>query len=158
MLVSTAVLGQNTAAKHTASDKHCIHRLLAWFAIKISHHYLPQGVLISAAAESAALPELDKEGWTSDDFVRDMPVDYTLLVENLLDPGLLLCKLSYAAHSTLRGCHLYPCWQSQCALHKMQHCCWAMVCTSPACPAGIGASVIVSEEGNYRVQPVLDLT
>ncbi|KAL0031373.1 hypothetical protein WJX79_007208 [Trebouxia sp. C0005] len=32
------------------------------------------------------LPELDKEGWTSDDFVRDMPVDYTLLVENLLDP------------------------------------------------------------------------
>lgn len=32
------------------------------------------------------LPELDEEGWTSDDFVRDMPVDYTLLVENLLDP------------------------------------------------------------------------
>jgi len=25
--------------------------------------------------------------------VRDMPVDYTLLVENLLDPGLLLRKL-----------------------------------------------------------------
>ena len=37
----------------------------------------------------AVLPELDREGWTSDDFVRDMPVDYTLLVENLLDPGLL---------------------------------------------------------------------
>lgn len=35
----------------------------------------------------AVLPELDREGWTSDDFVRDMPVDYTLLVENLLDPG-----------------------------------------------------------------------
>ncbi len=52
---------------------------------------------------SAVLPELDKEGWTSDDFVRDMPVDYTLLVENLLDPGWLLCKLSYAAHSIL--CH-----------------------------------------------------
>ena len=33
------------------------------------------------------LPELDQEGWTTDDFVRDMPVDYTLLVENLLDPG-----------------------------------------------------------------------
>ena len=49
---------------------------------------------------SAVLPELDEEGWTSDDFVRDMPVDYTLLVENLLDPGWLLCKLSYAAHST----------------------------------------------------------
>ncbi|KAL0049294.1 hypothetical protein WJX82_010688 [Trebouxia sp. C0006] len=32
------------------------------------------------------LPELDEENWTSDDFVRDMPVDYTLLVENLLDP------------------------------------------------------------------------
>lgn len=37
----------------------------------------------------AVLPELDQEGWTSDDFVRDMPVDYTLLVENLLDPGQL---------------------------------------------------------------------
>ena len=33
-----------------------------------------------------ALPELDEPGWTSDDFVRDMPVDYTLLVENLADP------------------------------------------------------------------------
>ena len=43
--------------------------------------------LTSAAAVSAVLPELDEEGWTSDDFVRDMPVDYTLLVENLLDPG-----------------------------------------------------------------------
>ncbi len=42
---------------------------------------------------SAVLPELDKENWTSDDFVRDMPVDYTLLVENLLDPGLLIRKL-----------------------------------------------------------------
>ena len=35
----------------------------------------------------AVLPELDQAGWTSDDFVRDMPVDYTLLLENLLDPG-----------------------------------------------------------------------
>ena len=38
----------------------------------------------------AVLPELDQEGWTSDDFVRDMPVDYTLLLENLLDPGPVL--------------------------------------------------------------------
>jgi len=30
---------------------------------------------------SAVLPELDEENWTSDDFVRDMPVDYTLLVD-----------------------------------------------------------------------------
>ena len=50
---------------------------------------------------SAVLPELDEENWTSDDFVRDMPVDYTLLVENLLDPGWLLCNLSHAAHSIL---------------------------------------------------------
>lgn len=43
----------------------------------------------------AVLPELDLEGWTSDDFVRDMPVDYTLLVENLLDPGVLLTQQKY---------------------------------------------------------------
>ena len=73
---------------------------------------------------SAVLPELDEENWTSDDFVRDMPVDYTLLVENLLDPGWLLCKLPYAAHSILCNtiwiCSIYymftyfgaclPCW------------------------------------------------
>ena len=34
----------------------------------------------------AGLPELDREGWTSDDFVRDMPVDFTLLLENVADP------------------------------------------------------------------------
>lgn len=34
----------------------------------------------------AVLPELDAPGWTSDDFVRDMPVDFTLLLENLSDP------------------------------------------------------------------------
>ncbi|KAK9804097.1 hypothetical protein WJX73_007161 [Symbiochloris irregularis] len=51
------------------------------------------------------LPELDREGWVSDDFVRDMPVDYTLLVENLVDPdhGLFAHQTpnfdSYAASS-----------------------------------------------------------
>lgn len=34
----------------------------------------------------AGLPELDTPGWVADDFVRDMPLDYTLLVENLSDP------------------------------------------------------------------------
>ncbi|KAK9814291.1 hypothetical protein WJX72_003521 [[Myrmecia] bisecta] len=32
------------------------------------------------------LPELDLEGWTSDDFIRDMPVDFSLLIENVADP------------------------------------------------------------------------
>jgi hypothetical protein len=34
----------------------------------------------------AGLPELDQPGWTSDDFVRDFPIDFTLLLENLSDP------------------------------------------------------------------------
>lgn len=38
----------------------------------------------------------------------------------------------------------------------MQHCCWAIVGTSPAWTAGIGASVIVSKEGSYRVQSTFD--
>jgi len=29
---------------------------------------------------------MDQPGWTSDNFVRDMPVDFTLLLENLADP------------------------------------------------------------------------
>lgn len=37
----------------------------------------------------AGIPELDQEGWTTDDFVRDFPVDYSLLLENLTDPGVL---------------------------------------------------------------------
>jgi phenylpropionate dioxygenase-like ring-hydroxylating dioxygenase large terminal subunit len=32
------------------------------------------------------LPEMEGEGWTSDDFVRDFDVDYTLIMENLMDP------------------------------------------------------------------------
>lgn len=39
-----------------------------------------------ARARRAVLPEMDQPGWTSDDFVRDMPVDFTLLLENLADP------------------------------------------------------------------------
>ncbi|KAK9838314.1 hypothetical protein WJX81_004064 [Elliptochloris bilobata] len=43
------------------------------------------GADVSPAA-IAVLPELDEPGWTSDDFVRDMPVDFTLLLENVADP------------------------------------------------------------------------
>eukprot|EP00884_Botryococcus_braunii_P011470 jgi/Botrbrau1/20323/Bobra.0006s0006.1 len=32
------------------------------------------------------LPELDREGWTHDTHVRDMPIDFTLLLENVADP------------------------------------------------------------------------
>lgn len=32
------------------------------------------------------LPELDGPGWVANDFVRDMPVDFTLLLENVMDP------------------------------------------------------------------------
>lgn len=34
----------------------------------------------------SGLPELDEEGWTSDDFIRDFPVDFTLVLENVADP------------------------------------------------------------------------
>ena len=32
------------------------------------------------------MPELDEPGWTSDDFIRDFPVDFTLVLENVADP------------------------------------------------------------------------
>jgi phenylpropionate dioxygenase-like ring-hydroxylating dioxygenase large terminal subunit len=32
------------------------------------------------------LPELDEDGWTTDDFIRDFPVDFTLVLENVADP------------------------------------------------------------------------
>ena len=64
----------------------------------------------------AVLPELDEEGWTSDDFVRDMPVDYTLLVENLLDPGQTL-------HASLSSFDplffLFPSGKHDCRQHCM---------------------------------------
>ena len=42
------------------------------------------------------LPELNREGWTSDDYVRDFPIDYSLLMENLMDPdhGLFAHQVS----------------------------------------------------------------
>ena len=52
----------------------------------MGHHFMGHHFCVIVV-----LPELDDEGWTSDDFVRDMPVDYTLLVENLLDPGMPSC-------------------------------------------------------------------
>ena len=36
--------------------------------------------------QNAGLPELDEPGWTSDDFIRDFPVDFTLVLENVGDP------------------------------------------------------------------------
>lgn len=38
------------------------------------------------APPAAGLPELDGPGWVANDFVRDMPVDFTLLLENVMDP------------------------------------------------------------------------
>jgi len=32
------------------------------------------------------LPQLDQGGWVADDYVRDFPLDYTLLAENVMDP------------------------------------------------------------------------
>lgn len=40
----------------------------------------------NAFAFAAGLPEMEGPGWTSDDFVRDFDVDYTLVMENLMDP------------------------------------------------------------------------
>lgn len=39
-----------------------------------------------SAAFLPGLPELDEPGWTSDDFIRDFPVDFTLVLENVADP------------------------------------------------------------------------
>ena len=38
------------------------------------------------AGSVVGLPELDEPGWTSDDFIRDFPVDFTLVLENVGDP------------------------------------------------------------------------
>lgn len=35
---------------------------------------------------AAGVPELDRDGWITNDFMRDFDVDYTLLLENLHDP------------------------------------------------------------------------
>lgn len=45
----------------------------------------------------ASLPELDQPGWTSDDFIRDFPVDYSLILENVSDPdhGLFAHQATY---------------------------------------------------------------
>ena len=42
---------------------------------------------------------MEGEGWTSDDFVRDFDVDYTLLLENLMDPdhGLFAHQVTSSA-------------------------------------------------------------
>ncbi len=47
--------------------------------VTVRHLALPGGLL-------AGLPELDEPGWTSDDFIRDFPVDFTLVLENVADP------------------------------------------------------------------------
>ena len=47
---------------------------------------------------------MEGQGWTSDDFVRDFDVDYTLIMENLMDPdhGLFAHQvpLMYCSHWT----------------------------------------------------------
>lgn len=49
------------------------------------------------------LPEMEGEGWTSDDFVRDFDVDYTLIMENLMDPdhGLFAHQVTFPAGTIL---------------------------------------------------------
>ncbi len=62
---------------------------------------------------TAGVPELDREGWTGNDFVRDFHIDYTLLLENLVDPdhGLYAHQVRrpISAHATLVTCELGHC-------------------------------------------------
>jgi phenylpropionate dioxygenase-like ring-hydroxylating dioxygenase large terminal subunit len=48
--------------------------------------------------DAAGVPELDRDGWITNDFVRDFDVDYTLLLENLHDPdhGLFAHQVGFA--------------------------------------------------------------
>ena len=43
-------------------------------------------VSVTQGPALAGLPELDEPGWTSDDFIRDFPVDFSLVLENVADP------------------------------------------------------------------------
>ena len=57
------------------------------------------------------MPELDREGWTANDFVRDFDIDYTLLLENLVDPdhGLYAHQVRHPAARTPAPMHLLTC-------------------------------------------------
>jgi len=49
------------------------------------------------AKELPGVSELDREGWVANDFIRDFHIDYTLLLENLMDPdhGLFAHQAPY---------------------------------------------------------------
>jgi hypothetical protein len=82
-----------------------------WSAIQASSYFpsshhrtlytlLPDGV----HCLHAVLPEMEGGGWTSDDFVRDFNVDYTLIMENLMDPdhGLFAHQVQFFRSWTCR--------------------------------------------------------
>eukprot|EP00891_Asterochloris_glomerata_P009043 jgi/Astpho2/9043/Aster-x1561 len=54
------------------------------------------------------IPELDQPGFTSDDFMRDMPVDLSLLLENLLDPDHGLWAHQAASFDSYTASPDYP--------------------------------------------------
>ena len=46
------------------------------------------------------VPELDRDGWIYEqDYMRDLPYDYTTLVENIIDPS----HVPVSHHGTVQG-------------------------------------------------------
>ena len=101
-------VGRSASHPHNSSVDalHC-HALISHFtavqqchgsflsrAGRQSSGAVPQAVLVLSVfmqtcmlgVDCAGIEELDMPGWTCNDFVRDFPVDYTLLLENLMDP------------------------------------------------------------------------
>jgi hypothetical protein len=66
---------------------------------------------LTRGINAAGVPELERDGWITNDFVRDFDVDYTLLLENLHDPdhGLFAHQASCTQHDTKHLSHRRAC-------------------------------------------------
>ncbi len=55
---------------------------------------------LAESVEVPRVPELDREGWIYEqDYMRDLPYDYTTLVENIIDPS----HVPVSHHGTVQG-------------------------------------------------------
>ena len=55
----------------------------------LPHHQLPQPRQLLHQPPVPRVEELDRDDWVYEqDYMRDLPYDYTTLVENIIDPRL----------------------------------------------------------------------
>ena len=96
---------QTSNQKRRREDATAVATTVVQGMVWIQPNYTPLEALAAmnngTLLSPPTIPEMDMEGYKSTRAIRDFPIDWTVLTENILDPGKSVC-LFYHVNSTVQ--------------------------------------------------------